>query len=73
MKKVCIFKCEGSNMGLIRVVRFEIENGMIYFKVMRNRRGVGSFPIYSEALNAIDEAVRLAKGDYVLKASLLKQ
>lgn len=64
MKKVCIFKCEGANRGLIRVVQFKTESGRVYFKVMRNRKSVGLFPFYRMASNAINEAVRLARVDY---------
>lgn len=57
MKKTLIFKCEGANSGFVHVVKFMPEGCDVYYRVMRNRRNIGRYPVYSDLTTAIDFAV----------------
>lgn len=69
MKKQIIFKCEGANRGFVHVVKFMPEHGDAYYRVMRNRRNVGLYPVYSKLSSAIEFAVRLSMNDVIAKES----
>lgn len=63
MMKECVFKCEGVNRGFVHVVKFTPETGNTYYRVMRNRRNIGVYPVYSELSYAISYAVRVSMND----------
>ena len=67
MKKVLIFKCEGANRGIVHVIKFMPESGDVYYKVIRNRRNIGSSPVYSALSSAIDFAVGVSVNDITAK------
>ena len=63
MKKELIFKCEGANRGFVHVVKFMPESGEVYYRVMRKRRNIGLYPVYSAASSAIAFAVSVSVND----------
>lgn len=63
MKKELIFKCEGANYGVVHVFKFKPEFGDVYYRVMRNRRNIGAYPVYSNIDTAIAFAVSVSKDD----------
>lgn len=67
MTKVLIFKCEGANRGFVHVVKFMPEGGDVYYRVMRNRRNIGRYPVYSNLDTAIAFAVSVSRDDIVIK------
>ena len=63
MKKELIFKCEGENRGVVHVFKFMPEGCDVYYRVMRNRRNIGLYPVYSDLTAAIAFAVATSVDD----------